>query len=59
MIWIRDVECPDCNSHDDVTVDAILSGTKAVLEFVCEACRKRFFVNSKANNKKIHLTKSE
>ena len=48
MIWIRDIECPYCQSHDDITIAAILKpDLKAELEFVCESCRRRFEVNQK------------
>uniref|UniRef100_A0A6H2A305 Uncharacterized protein n=1 Tax=viral metagenome TaxID=1070528 RepID=A0A6H2A305_9ZZZZ len=49
-MYVRDIECPWCKAHENIQVYAIIIGAghgpeatpDAVLEFVCEGCRRSF-----------------
>ena len=46
MIYLRDIECPWCQTHDDIEIEAIIlfhdDSPRAELEFVCSTCRRSF-----------------
>uniref|UniRef100_A0A6M3JIY6 Uncharacterized protein n=1 Tax=viral metagenome TaxID=1070528 RepID=A0A6M3JIY6_9ZZZZ len=43
MIHLRNIECPWCQTHDDIEIQAILKGgPRAELEFICPYCRRCF-----------------
>ena len=48
-MYVRDIKCPWCKTHEDIQVYAIVSvghgpeaTPNAVLGFVCAACRRGF-----------------